>query len=80
MRNLIRRDNREAARGGAGYETWDPFRSLEPFRVMDALLRWDRLPDQGRPSGCQGVGPRAVGDRERPDGVRPSGGGATAGR
>ena len=35
MANLVKRENREVARGGgAGYQ-WDP------FRVMDALLRWD---------------------------------------
>jgi HSP20 family protein len=37
MANLIRRDNREGARAtGAEY-------GLDPFRVMDALLRWDPL-------------------------------------
>lgn len=37
MANLIRRDNREVARGnGESY-------GLDPFRVMDALLRWDPL-------------------------------------
>jgi HSP20 family protein len=34
MANLIRRDNREVARPAAARE-WDP------FRMMDALLRWD---------------------------------------
>ena len=35
MANLIRRDNREVARGaGSDYR-------MDPFRVMDALLRWD---------------------------------------
>lgn len=37
MANLIRRDNREAARG-TGAES-----GLDPFRMMDALLRWDPL-------------------------------------
>ena len=35
MANLIRRDNREVARG-TEY-------GLDPFRVLDALLRWDPL-------------------------------------
>jgi HSP20 family protein len=40
MANLVRRENREVSRGGAGggYR-WDP------FRVMDALLRWDSFRD-----------------------------------
>jgi HSP20 family protein len=37
MANLIRRDNRDVARG-----TSSEYR-LDPFRVMDALLRWDPL-------------------------------------
>jgi HSP20 family protein len=35
MVNLIRRDNRDVARGTG------PDHRLDPFRVMDALLRWD---------------------------------------
>lgn len=34
MANLVKRENREVARGGNAGQ-WDP------FRVMDALLRWD---------------------------------------
>lgn len=37
MANLIRRENRELARGAS------PEHRLDPFRVMDALLRWDPL-------------------------------------
>lgn len=37
MANLIRRDNRDVARG-TGVE-----HGLDPFRVLDALLRWDPL-------------------------------------
>jgi HSP20 family protein len=37
MANLIRRDHRDVARG-AGAE-----QGLDPFRVLDALLRWDPL-------------------------------------
>lgn len=36
MANLIRRENREVGRG----RTQDVF-SWDPFRMMDALLRWD---------------------------------------
>jgi HSP20 family protein len=39
MANLIRRDNREVARGAGTEYRWDP------FRVMDALLRWDPARD-----------------------------------
>ena len=35
MANLIKRDNRELARGAS------PEHRVDPFRVMDALLRWD---------------------------------------
>jgi len=35
MANLIKRENRELARGAS------PEHRLDPFRVMDALLRWD---------------------------------------
>lgn len=35
MANLITRDNRELARGAS------PEHRVDPFRVMDALLRWD---------------------------------------
>lgn len=35
MANLIRRDNREATRGTT------PEPRVDPFRVVDALLRWD---------------------------------------
>jgi len=41
MANLVRRENREVSRGGGaggGYR-------LDPFRVMDALLRWDPFRD-----------------------------------
>lgn len=41
MANLIRRENREPARAtSADYR-------LDPFRVMDALLRWDPFRDDG---------------------------------
>jgi HSP20 family protein len=43
MANLIRRDNREVARGretGTARE-WDP------FRMMEALLRWDPMRSEG---------------------------------
>src|SRR5690242_4117784 len=35
MAHLIKRDNREVARGAS------PENRLDPFRVMDTLLRWD---------------------------------------
>src|SRR3982751_3279769 len=35
MANLVKRENREVARGGGQQYRWDP------FRAMDALLRWD---------------------------------------
>jgi HSP20 family protein len=35
MANLIKRENRELSRGAS------PEHHLDPFRVMDALLRWD---------------------------------------
>jgi HSP20 family protein len=38
MAFLIRRDNREQRAQDYGLE---PFRSWDPFRVMDALLRWE---------------------------------------
>ncbi len=43
MANLIKRDNRELARGAS------PEYRVDPFRVMDALLRWD--PFSGHLSG-----------------------------
>ena len=47
MANIIRRDNREVSRNrGADYGV-DPFRSWDPFRVMDALLRFDPFRDNG---------------------------------
>ncbi len=36
MANLVKRENRDISRGSEGYR-WDP------FRAMDALLRWDPL-------------------------------------
>jgi HSP20 family protein len=45
MANMIRRENREAARGRGQEYNVEPFRSWDPFRVMDALLRLD--PFQG---------------------------------
>jgi HSP20 family protein len=40
MANLIRRENREPARQSSDYR-------FDPFRVMDALLRWDPFRDDG---------------------------------
>ena len=40
MANIMRRDTNEAARAPADYR-WDP------FRVMDALLRWDPARGEG---------------------------------
>jgi HSP20 family protein len=37
MATIVRRDNREVSRPGAGEYRWDP------FRVMDAFLRFDPL-------------------------------------
>src|SRR3954447_17015525 len=39
MANLVKRENREVARGGGQEHRWDP------FRAMDALLRWDPFRD-----------------------------------
>jgi HSP20 family molecular chaperone IbpA len=52
MANLIRRENREVARNRGNDYGWDPPRNWEPFRMMDALLRWDPFRDQrGWPLG-----------------------------
>jgi len=40
MANLVRRENREPARQSSDYR-------FDPFRVMDALLRWDPFRDDG---------------------------------
>jgi HSP20 family protein len=40
MANLIRRESREATRPSSEYR-------FDPFRVMDALLRWDPFRDDG---------------------------------
>src|SRR3954467_66666 len=53
MANLIRRDNRDVARG-----TSSNYR-LDPFRVMDALLRWDPL-HGGEWSAVTSPGPEFV--------------------
>jgi HSP20 family protein len=37
MANMIRRENRDVSRGSA------PEHRVDPFRVLDALLRWDPL-------------------------------------
>jgi HSP20 family protein len=49
MANLVRRDNNEVARSASS-----DYR-LDPFRVMDALLRWDpfRGDWSGAPSGLE---------------------------
>jgi HSP20 family protein len=44
MANLVRRENREVARGGEEHR-WDP------FRAMDALLRWDPFREETAPLG-----------------------------
>lgn len=53
MANLIRRENRgDVSRNRAQEYNVDPFRSWDPFRMMDALLRWDPYgPVTGRRSG-----------------------------
>lgn len=38
--NLVKRSDREISRGGGAEYRWDP------FRAMDALLRWDPLRDE----------------------------------
>jgi HSP20 family protein len=43
MANLVRRENREVARGGGQEHRWDP------FRAMDALLRFDPFRDDFGP-------------------------------
>jgi HSP20 family protein len=40
MANLIRRNEGPVARGGRGQD-YEGARTMDPFRVMDALLRWD---------------------------------------
>lgn len=40
---LIRRENREAARPRTPEFGMEPFRSWDPFRMMDTLLRWDPM-------------------------------------
>jgi HSP20 family protein len=54
MANLVRRENREVARGGGQEHRWDP------FRAMDALLRFDPLRDDFGPlvSWAGGYAPR----------------------
>jgi HSP20 family protein len=52
MANLVRRDNREVAHGASS-----DYR-LDPFRVMDALLRWE--PFRGGEWGGVATGPEFV--------------------
>jgi HSP20 family protein len=47
MANLIRRDNRDVARGSGQSQSGDLSRSWDPFRVMDALMRWDPFQQGG---------------------------------
>jgi HSP20 family protein len=48
MANLIRRDNQEVARNRTQDYAPDPLRNWEPFRLMDAMLRWDPFRELGR--------------------------------
>jgi len=54
MSNLIRRQDRHVARGDEQATALDPLRSWDPFRMMDALLRWDPLGATAR-SGWHGM-------------------------
>jgi len=47
MGNLIRRENRQVARGDDQNTSLGSLSVLEPLRVLDALLRWDSLGQQG---------------------------------
>jgi HSP20 family protein len=47
MANLIRRENQQVSRGRDRDDSLDPIRSWNPFRMMDALLRWDPFRDVG---------------------------------
>ena len=49
MANLVRRENREVARRGEPEYRWDP------FRAIDALMRWDLFRDEvGPPTSWTG--------------------------